>query len=87
MPDGPRESFRPVVRVEPSRPAEEGFTRTNTSGVSDRELVALNRALRRLIDAGLSEHEAKVAIDRAVRAGLKPQDAGTADMDQLLGRA
>ena len=84
MPDGPRESFRPVVRIEPSQPMLEGFTATNTSGVDSRELTALNRALHRLMDAGLTEREAKLAIDAAVRQGLEPKDAGEADVDRLL---
>ena len=84
MPDGPRESFRPTVRVEPARTVQEGFTDTNTSGVDSRELVALNRALRRLMDAGLTEREAKLAIDAALRQWLEPKDAGEADVERLL---
>ena len=84
MPDGPRESYRPTVRVEPARLAEEGFTTTNTSGVDSRELAALNRALERLMDAGLTEHDAKIAIDAAVRQWLEPKDAGDADVERLL---
>ena len=84
MPDGPRESFRPIVRLEPKPPEQEGFNAANTSGVNGRELTALNRALRRLMDAGLSEHEAKLAIDAAVREWLKPKDAGAADLERLL---
>ncbi len=84
MPDGPREPFRPTVRIEPCRSEPEGFTATNTSGVDHRELIALDRALRRLMDAGLTEREAKLAIDAAVRQGLEPKDAGEADVDRLL---
>ena len=57
---------------------------TNTSGVNGRELAALNRALRRLMDAGLTEHEAKLAIDAAVGEWLEPKDAGEADVERLL---
>ena len=84
MPDGPREPFRPTVRIEPTKPAQNGFTPTNTSGVDARELVALNRALRRLMDAGLTEREAKLAIDAAVREWLEPKDAGGADLERLM---
>ena len=83
-PDGPRESFRPEPRIEPGRPPEVGFTTGNTSGLTSRELVALNRALGRLMSAGLDEHEAKLAIDAAVRDWLRPKDAGEADIERLL---
>ena len=84
MPDGPRESFRPTVRIEPTPPEQEGFNAVNTSGVTGREIDALNRALRRLTDAGLTEHEAKLAIDAAVRQWLEPKNAGKADVERLL---
>lgn len=84
MPDGPREPFRPNVRIEPARPEPQGFMVTNTSGVNDRELQALNRALKRLMDAGLTEYEAKLALDAAVPEWLKFRDAGDADVERLL---
>ena len=84
MPDGPRLPFRPKVTIEPRKLEPEGFTETNTSGVDARELVALNRALERLMAEGLSEREAKLAIDAAVREWLQPKDAGEADLERLL---
>ena len=41
VPDGPRESYRSTVRLEPVRLDEEGFTTINPSGVDNRELGAL----------------------------------------------
>ena len=84
MPDGPRESFRPTVRIEAVRPQPEGFTASNTSGVSDPELVSLNSTLRRIMATGLSEHEGKLLLDAAVRRGMKPADAGVTDLTWLL---
>ena len=83
-PDGPREKFRPVVRIElpDARPA--GFTAENTSGLSARELASLNAALRRLMAAGIAEEDAKLLLDAAVRDGLEPSKAGTADLQRWL---
>ena len=47
-------------------------------------LIALNRALERLMAADLSERKGKLAIDAAVREWLKPKDAGEADVERLL---
>ena len=60
------------------------FSPTNTSGLTGSELAALNRALARLTATGLSEYDAKVAIDAAVRVWLRPADAGDADVERLL---
>ena len=84
MPDDLRLPFRPKVTIEPRQPEREGFTATNTSGVTGPELAALNRALERLIAEGLSEREAKLAIDAAVREWLQPKDAAEADVERLL---
>ena len=84
MPDGPRERFEPVVRLTPRPEPPSGFTRANTSGLGNAELAALNRALDRLMRAGLSEHQAKMKLDQAVRTWLQPIDAGIADVDRLL---
>ena len=84
MPDGPREKFVPVVHVEPHREPQRGFTAGNTSGLDGHELASLNRALDRLMEAGLSEWDAKVRLDQAVRVWLAPRDAGAADLDRLL---
>ena len=69
-------AFRAVVRIVP-RPEP-------PSGLSNAELAALNRALDRLMRAGLPEHAAKMKLDGAVRTWLQPNDAGIADFDQLL---
>ena len=71
-------------RVESAGPVHDGFTPTNTSGLNSRELAALNRALERLVAAGLVEAEAKLAIDAAVRQWLEPRDAADADVLRLL---
>ncbi len=84
MPDGSRERFRPTPQIEPASRDADGFTPTNTSGVNRRELAALNRALERLVAAGLTEAEAKLAIDAAVRQWLVPRDAADADVERLL---
>ena len=84
MPDEPRVPYRPAAYAVPAPIDEKGFTARNTSGVSEPELVQLNCALGRLMAAGLSEHEAKLAIDAAVREWLEPKDAGGADLERLL---
>ena len=84
MPDGARERFVPVVHVEPRAEPQRGFTPGNTSGLNGRELAALNLALDRLVEAGLSEWDAKVRLDQAVRVWLAPRDAGTMELDRLL---
>ena len=84
MPDGVREKFVPVVHVEPRLEPQRGFTAGNTSGLDGRELAALNRALDRLMEAGLSEWDAKVRLDQAVRVWLAPIDADTTDLHRLL---
>ena len=61
-----------------------GFTAGNTSGLNGRDLAALNRALMRLMEAGLSEWDAKVRLDQAVRVWLAPIDADTTDLHRLL---
>ena len=83
MPDDVRVPYRPAVHLE-ARERPRGFTAGNTSGLSAPELEALNRALVRLMAAGVSEAEAKVALDAAVREWLEPKDAGEADVDRLL---
>ena len=85
MPDGPREKFEPRVELQPLPKSEVGFTATNTSGQDARELVALNRALGRLMSGGLTEWEAKLKLHAAVADWLEPKDAATADLDRLLG--
>ena len=84
MPDGPRERFQPVIRSVPRPEPQPGFTAGNTSGLNRRELAALNRALDRLMAAGLSERDAKLKLDAAVRVWLAPIDAGSEDLDRLL---
>lgn len=84
MPDDVRVPYRPEVHIEPPREPVRGFTATNTSGLTAPELVALNRALERLMAAGLSEHDAKLAIDAAVRDWLKPKEAAKTDVERLL---
>ena len=73
-----------MVRLEPRRPEPEGFTAQNTSGFGPADLAALNRALGRLVAAGPTEHEGKVALDVAVRRGLEPIEAGEASVEWLL---
>ena len=87
MPDDVRIQYRPDVRLEPTRAPVRGFAASNTSGLSSRELTALNRALERLMATNLDERAAKLAIDAAVREWLRPKDAGEADVDRLLPRA
>ena len=86
MPDGPRGSYRATIRVEPVHLAEKRFLTTNTSGVDRRELTALNRALQRLVAAGLTKHEAKIAVDAAIRQWLESKDASDPDLERLLRR-
>ena len=54
------------------------------SGLDGHELAALNRGLDRLMKAGLSEWDARVRLDQAVRVWLAPRDAGTVELDRLL---
>ena len=82
MPDDVRVPYRPAVHLE-AREKQRGFTAGNTSGLSMPELEALNRALGRLMAAGLTEAKAKVALDAAVRSWLEPKDAGEADLARL----
>ena len=86
MPDDVRVPYRPEVRLEVPREKPRGFTARNTSGLSAREIAALNCALDRLMASGLTEAEAKVALDAAVRSWLEPKDAGEADVVRLLAR-
>ena len=83
MPDGLRERFEPAVGIEPRPTPPTGSIQANTPGLDNRKLAALNRALDQLMRAGLSEHDAKVKLDHAVRAWLEPIDAGTAELDRL----
>ena len=83
MPDDVRVPYRPAVHLE-ARERPRGFTAGNTSGLSATELEALNRALDRLMASGLSEPDAKVALDAAVRTWLEPGKAGEADVERLL---
>ena len=85
MPDGPRERFEPKLELQPVAEPEVGFTPNNTSGLSAAELVALNRALGRLMTHGLTEREAKLKLYTAVAHWLEPRDAADADVDRLLG--
>ena len=88
MPDDVRVPYQPDVRLEAPRERPRGFTAANTSGLSSHELAALNRTLERLTSSGLSEPEAKLALDAAVRQWLACSDAGDADLQRLLaGRA
>ena len=84
MSDRVREKFVPVVHLKPRLESQRGFTASNTSELDDRELVSLNRALDRLMEAGLSEWNAKVRLDQAVRVWLAPIDASITDLDRLL---
>lgn len=85
MPDEPRVPYRPSVRIEPQRPIRAGgFDRLGTSGLTARELDRLDRALARLVAAGLSERAAKLALDAAIRDWLAPDDADDADLERLL---
>ena len=84
MPDGPREKFEPKVELQPIRAPEVGFTASNTSGLNAAELVALNRALGRLMSHGLTEREAKLKLYTAVAHWLEPKNAADADLDRLL---
>ena len=84
MPDEPRLRFEPTLRLQPYAEPEPGFTPRNTSGLDGRELVALNRALGRLITRGLTEREAKLALHAAVADWLQPRDAADADVERLL---
>ena len=85
MPDDVRVPYRPEVRLGAPRKKPRGFTAGNTSGLSVPELEALNRALGRLMASGLSEADAKFALDAAVRSWLEPKDAGEVDVDRLRG--
>lgn len=66
-PDGPRERFVPKIVLAPRRELASGFTASNTSGLGPTELAALNTALDRLKAAGLTERDAKLRLDGAVR--------------------
>ena len=79
-----RPSFRPAIRVDPPILPPSGFTSANTSGLDGMQLAALNVALARLIDAGLTEHQGKLALDAAVRIWLAPEDAADAEIERLL---
>ena len=83
-PDEPRVAYRPRPVLAPRIAPERGFTRTNTSGLTAAALAALNGALHRLMEAGLAEQEAKLALDAAVRGWLRPEDAADADLERLL---
>lgn len=83
-PDGPREKFVPEARAVPRPEPQAAFTAGNTSGLNRRELAALNRALDRLMAAGLAERDAKLKLDAAVRVWLAPIDAGGEDLARLL---
>ena len=78
------ERFRRNLRIEPPPARPVGFTAGSTSGLLARELVAPNRLLERLMANGMSEHEAKVAIDAAVRTWLEPGSAGETDPKRLI---
>ena len=79
-----RPIFRPEIRLAPPRDVSSGFTSTNTSGLDGVQIAALNVALARLIDAGLTEHQGKLALDAAVRIWLAPEDAADAELERLL---
>ena len=57
-----------------------GFTPANTSGLDGTQIAALNVALARLIDAGLTEYQGKLALDAAVRIWLATRDAADAEL-------
>ncbi len=61
-----------------------GFTSANTSGLDGTQIASLNVALARLIDAGLTEREAKLRIDAAMRMWLQPENATDAELERLL---
>lgn len=61
-----------------------GFTQANTAGLDGVQLASLNVALARLIDAGLTERDAKQRIDMAVRHWLEPEHAADAEIERLL---
>ena len=83
-PDEPRVVYRPRPVLASRTAPERGFTLNNTSGLTTAALAALNGALHRLMDTGLAEHEAKLALDAAVRGWLRPEDAADADLERLL---
>ncbi len=74
----------PKIRDEPIREVDPGFTSRNTSGLNATELVALDRALGRLMSTGLSEYEAKRALHVAVAEWLQPSEAAEAALERLL---
>ena len=84
MPDEPRERFEPKVEIQPVPAPDRGFTTSNTSGLTAPDLIALNGALDRLMNAGLSEYESKKTLHAAVADWLEPKDAAAADLDRLL---
>lgn len=76
--------FQPPIHLAPPRDAPSGFTLANTLGLDGTQLAALNVALARLIDAGLTEYQGKLALDAAVRIWLAPEDAADAELERLL---
>ena len=84
MPDGPRKRSEPVVRIEPRKGPQRGFTASNTSRIDAAGLAALNAVLDRLMERGLNEHEAKEVLLHAVAKWLEPGDATEADIERLL---
>lgn len=62
----------------------DGFNLGNTRGFKGPELASLNRALGRLLDRGLSEMEAKLALAHAVDEWLDPLDAAEAEVNRLI---
>ena len=62
----------------------DGFNLGNTQGFDEQQLSCLNRALGRLLDLGLGELEAKLALAYAVDEWLDPLDAAEADLNRLI---
>ena len=53
-------------------------------GLAGTQIAALNVALARLTDAGLTEHQGKLALDAAIRILLEPENAADAEVERLL---
>ena len=73
----------PAFVREPHR----GFTRENTAGLTDAELVSLNKALRSLMTHGYPIRRAKRIVQEAVAEWLHPAEASLVTVERLLGHS